>query len=58
MRYFLENLTGLSIYPLLSFVLFGSFFLAMLIWMICQPASYFKADSMLPLDPSDTPIAQ
>lgn len=58
MRHFLENLTGLSIYPLLSFVLFGTFFLGMLIWMFSQPASYFKADSMLPLDPSDISTAQ
>lgn len=53
MRHFLESVTGLSIYPLISFVLFGLFFLGVLLWMFTRSRAYFAELSQLPLEPSD-----
>ncbi len=55
MRHFLETVTGLSIYPLISFVLFGLFFLGVLLWMFTRSRAYFTELSQLPLDATDRP---
>ncbi len=49
MRQFLENVTGLSIYPLFSFVLFGLFFLGVLVWMFTRSRAYYHEVSHIPL---------
>jgi hypothetical protein len=49
MRQFLEDATGLSIYPLISFLIFFTFFFGVLIWMKLQPKSYYTAMKQLPL---------
>lgn len=54
MRQFLEHVTGLSIYPLISFVLFGSFFIGMLIWLFTERKQYFTEMEALPLSDNTT----
>jgi len=60
MRQFLEHATGLSIYPIISFVIFLSFFLGVLLFLWLSPKSYFVEMKNLPLadDPDATPGSQ
>jgi cytochrome c oxidase cbb3-type subunit IV len=48
--HYLEKTTGVSIYPLLSFVIFGLFFLIMLIWVIKADKKTINDISRIPLD--------
>jgi hypothetical protein len=50
MRQFLENLTGLSIYPLLGLTIFLGFFIAVLIQMVFTKRSHFAEMAAIPLD--------
>jgi cbb3-type cytochrome oxidase subunit 3 len=45
----LEAITGVSIYPIISFVLFFSFFTGMLIWVFRQSKADITEISNLPL---------
>lgn len=57
MRQFLEDATGLSIYPLISFIIFFSFFFGVLVWMWLQPKSYYTTMEQLPLsDDADNTV--
>ncbi len=47
---YLEKITGVSIYPLASFVIFGLFFLAVLIWVIRADKKTIHEISRIPLD--------
>jgi fructose-specific phosphotransferase system IIC component len=47
---YLEKITGVSIYPLISFVIFGLFFLVMLIWVIKADKKTIYDISRIPLD--------
>lgn len=47
---YLEKITGVSIYPLASFVIFGLFFLVMLIWVIKADKKTIYEISRIPLD--------
>ena len=48
--HYLEKITGVSIYALLSFVIFGTFFLLMLIWVFKADKKTIKEISRIPLD--------
>lgn len=48
--HYLEKITGVSIYPLISFVIFGLFFLVMLIWVIKADKKRIYDISRIPLD--------
>ena len=48
--HYLEKITGVSIYPLLSFLIFGLFFLVMLIWVIRADKKTIREISRIPLD--------
>jgi len=48
--HYLEKITGVSIYPLLSFAIFGLFFLAVLIWVIKADKRTIYDISRIPLD--------
>ncbi len=54
MRQFLENQTGLSIYPMLSLVIFLIFFTGVLMWALLVDKRYLDAMGQMPLDTSDT----
>jgi fructose-specific phosphotransferase system IIC component len=47
---YLEKITGVSIYPLVSFLIFGLFFLVMLIWVIRADKKTIYNISRIPLD--------
>ncbi len=46
----LEAITGVSIYPIFSFVLFFTFFAGMLVWVFRKKKSEIDFLSNLPLD--------
>lgn len=48
--HYLEKITGVSIYPLVSFVIFGLFFLAVLAWVIKADKNTIRNISRIPLD--------
>jgi cytochrome c oxidase cbb3-type subunit 4 len=48
--HYLEKITGVSIYPLLSFAIFGLFFLIMLIWVVRADKKTIHDISRIPLD--------
>jgi cytochrome c oxidase cbb3-type subunit 4 len=48
--HYLEKITGVSIFPLTSFVIFSLFFLVMLIWILKADKNRLKEISRLPLD--------
>ncbi|NML22953.1 CcoQ/FixQ family Cbb3-type cytochrome c oxidase assembly chaperone [Pseudoflavitalea sp. G-6-1-2] len=48
--HYLEKITGVSIYPLLSFIIFGLFFLGMLLWVLKTDKNRLKDISRIPLD--------
>lgn len=47
---YLEKITGVSIYPLISFTIFGLFFLMMLVWVIKTDKKRIYDISRIPLD--------
>jgi hypothetical protein len=47
---YLEKITGVSIYPLISFTIFGLFFLVMLIWVLKADKKTIYDISRIPLD--------
>jgi cytochrome c oxidase cbb3-type subunit IV len=48
--HYLEKITGVSIYPLISFVIFGLFFLVMLMWVLKSDKKLIYDISRIPLD--------
>ncbi|OQP46724.1 cytochrome C oxidase Cbb3 [Niastella populi] len=48
--HYLEKITGVSIYPLISFIIFGLFFLVVLIWVIKTDKQKIHEVSRIPLD--------
>lgn len=46
----LEAITGVSIYPIISFVFFFTFFAGMLVWVFRQSKAEIAELSNLPLD--------
>jgi cytochrome c oxidase cbb3-type subunit IV len=48
--HYLEKITGISIYPLLSFAIFGLFFLVMLVWVFRADKKTIRDISRIPLD--------
>lgn len=48
--HYLEKVTGVSIYPLISFVIFGLFFLFMLLWVLKSDKKLIYDISRIPLD--------
>jgi len=48
--HYLEKITGVSIYPLSSFVIFGLFFLVMLVWVLKADKKTIQDISHIPLD--------
>jgi hypothetical protein len=48
--HYLEKITGVSIYPMISFVIFGLFFLVMLLWVLKSDKKLIYDISRIPLD--------
>ena len=48
--HYLEKITGVGIYPLTSFIIFGLFFLVMLVWVLKADRKKIQDISRIPLD--------
>lgn len=46
----METIIGIEIYPIISFVIFFTFFVAVLAYLVIQRTEYFDKMSMMPLD--------
>ena len=46
----LETITGIEIYPLMSLIIFFTFFMILFWWVITAKKEYIKTVSNLPLD--------
>jgi hypothetical protein len=47
---YLESITGISIFPLISLVLFSSFFLVVTIYVITADKKKMESNSKIPLE--------
>lgn len=52
--YYLERIVGVDIYPLVSLIIFGSFFIVMLIWLYSVDKKYLDDLSRIPLDETNS----
>lgn len=50
---YLEKISGVSIYPLTSFLIFGLFFIAILVWVMKADKKMFDQISNIPLEKSN-----
>ncbi len=46
----MESITGIEIYPLISLVIFFTFFVALFLWVFTAKKEYINKVSQLPLD--------
>ena len=46
----LESISGIEIYPLVSLIIFFSFFVALFLWVFTAKKEYIKEVSNIPLD--------
>jgi hypothetical protein len=46
----METITGIEIYPLISLVIFFTFFVALFLWVVTAKKEYINTVSNLPLD--------
>ncbi|MBL7831281.1 MAG: hypothetical protein JNK41_09665 [Saprospiraceae bacterium] len=51
--HYLERIVGVDIYPLLSLIIFGSFFLVVLVWLYNTDKTYFEEVSRIPLSENE-----
>lgn len=49
-RHYLESITGVDVYPLVSLVIFFTFFIALAIWAVRVNKDYINESKKLPLD--------
>lgn len=49
----LQSVEGISLYPIISLIIFALFFAVLIIWMIKVDKNYIKKMSNLPLDMED-----
>ncbi len=49
-KYHMETISGIEIYPLISFIIFFLFFLILLVWVFRADKSYISEMEQLPLD--------
>lgn len=50
---YLESMTGIGIYPLVSFLIFFLFFLAVSLYLLKAGKKHFEAVSQIPLDTNE-----
>lgn len=49
-RHYLENIAGVDIYPLISLIIFFTFFTGLAIWAMKANKEYINRSKNLPLD--------
>lgn len=53
MRDVLQSIEGISLYPIISMIIFVLFFVILIIWMVRVDKNYIKKMSNLPLEKED-----
>lgn len=53
----MESITGIEIYPMISLLIFFTFFVALFWWVITAKKDYIKTVSNLPLDKQNDNIS-
>ncbi len=53
-KHHLETIAGIEIFPLISFLIFFTFFVLLLVWVLRSSKEYFVEVERLPLDQPDT----
>ena len=53
-QHHLETIAGIEIFPLISFLIFFTFFVVLLIWVFRSGSEYIAEVERLPLDGQDT----
>jgi len=53
MRDVLQSVEGISLYPIISMIIFVLFFVILIIWMVRVDKNYIKKMSNLPLEKED-----
>ncbi|MGB3467562.1 MAG: CcoQ/FixQ family Cbb3-type cytochrome c oxidase assembly chaperone [Cyclobacteriaceae bacterium] len=53
-KHHMETITGIEIFPLISFVIFFAFFLIMIAWLVFSNKEEMRKASQLPLDTNQT----
>jgi cytochrome c oxidase cbb3-type subunit 4 len=51
----METIAGIEIYPIISFIIFFTFFIVVLAYLVIQRTEYFDRMSMMPLDEEQAP---
>jgi len=54
MKHHMSSISGIEIYPLISFVLFFAFFVGVAIWVIKGDKQHFNDMAQVPLDNEET----
>jgi len=49
-KHHMETIVGIEIYPIISFIIFFTFFIVVLAYLVIQRTEYFDQMSMMPLD--------
>ncbi|MGB3779480.1 MAG: CcoQ/FixQ family Cbb3-type cytochrome c oxidase assembly chaperone [Tunicatimonas sp.] len=53
-KHHMETIAGIEIFPLISFLIFFTFFVLLLVWVLRSSKEYFVEVERLPLDQPDT----
>ena len=51
----METIVGIEIYPIISFIIFFTFFVVVLAYLVIQRKEYFDQLSMMPLEEDQSP---
>lgn len=49
-KHHMETIIGIEIFPVISFIIFFTFFIVVLGYLVVQRTSYFDKMSLMPLD--------
>ena len=49
-KHHMETIAGIEIFPIISFIIFFTFFVVVLAYLVIQRKEYFDQLSMMPLD--------
>ncbi|HAP70260.1 MAG TPA: CcoQ/FixQ family Cbb3-type cytochrome c oxidase assembly chaperone [Flavobacteriales bacterium] len=49
-KHHMETIVGIEIYPIISFIIFFTFFIVVLAYLVIQRTEYFDKMSMMPFD--------
>lgn len=48
-KHHMETIAGIEIYPLISFIIFFTFFIGLLVWVVAMKKSYVAELEQIPL---------